>query len=110
MPLFAKLRAARLFELMHMSALKKLEDFDLVREIGFHQEQGTPLTMKKLYLLDLGSVATIQRRLQRLRKIGLIVQKRSASDRRAVELMLSPKLVKHFAKYAEILAARPESG
>ena len=108
MRLFAKLRAAREFERLHMEALNRLEDFDLVREIGFHQEQGAPLTMKKLYLLDLGSVATIQRRLRRLRKLGLIDQKRSSDDRRTVELALSPKLLKVFAKYAVILAAAPE--
>jgi len=108
MQYFARLRAARLFERLHMGALEKIEDFDLVREIGFHQEQGRPLTMKRLYLLDLGSVATIQRRLRRLRKLGLILQRQSADDRRVVELLLSPKLLKVFAKYAAILAAAPE--
>lgn len=105
---FAKLRAVRLFERAHLGALKKVEDFDLVREIGYHQEKGTPLTMKMLFLLDLGSVATIQRHLRRLRKMGLIVQKQWAKDRRAVELFLSPKLLKTFVKYAEVLSARHE--
>lgn len=105
---FARLRAARQFERLHMDALKTLEDFDLIREIGYHQEKGTPLAMKRLYLLNLGSVATMQRRLRRLRKMGLIVQKRSARDRRAVELFLSPKLLKTFVKYAEVLSARHE--
>ena len=106
MHLFARLRDARHFERTHLGELKKLEDFDLVREIGYHQERGAPLRMKTLYLLDLGSVATIQRRVRRLKRLGLIVQKKSAHDGRALELLLNPRLFKVIARYAEILAVK----
>ena len=64
--LFAKLRALREFERRHLKQLSTVEDLDLVCEIGFHQEKGQPLSIKQLYLLNLASVATIQRRLRRL--------------------------------------------
>ena len=67
--LFAKLRALREFERRHLKQLSTVEDLDLVCEIGFHQEKGQPLSIKQLYLLNLASVATIQRRLRRLRPL-----------------------------------------
>jgi len=107
MSVFAKLRALRVFEKRHLDFLQTLEDFDLVREIGYHQERGDPLTMKALYLLDLASVATVQRRLRRLRQFGAVQQIRSESDGRALELCLTPKVQKTFARYAELLATGP---
>lgn len=104
MRLFARLREGRLFMRAQMGALRKLEDFDIVLEIGFHQEQGTPLGMKDLYMLDLMSVATLQRRLRKLRRQGVIVHKRSSADARAVELTLHPRVFKAFARYVEIIA------
>lgn len=102
---FAKLRQIRSFERRFLSALTKLEDFDLVREIGYHQEQGRPLTMKRLYLLNLGSVATVQRRLRRLRQLGVILQRKLDRDARSVELLISPKLMTTYSKYTELLQA-----
>jgi DNA-binding MarR family transcriptional regulator len=103
--LFAKLRALREFERRHLKQLTTVEDLDLVCEIGFHQEQGQPLSIKQLYLLNLASVATIQRRLRRLRQLGIITPHRSDSDARSVVLTISPKLMKVYARYGEILAS-----
>lgn len=105
MALFARLRAARAFERRHLGHLRTMEDVDLVREIGYHQEQGRPLTMKQLYLLDLASVATVQRRLRHLRQAGVIVPRKSERDGRTVELTISPKLQKAYARYLELLCA-----
>jgi len=106
MSLFKRLHALRAFEKRHLDFLNTVEDFDLIREIGYHQERGAPLTMKSLYLLDVASVATIQRRLRRLRQYGAVLQARSKRDRRAVELLITPKLQKTLAKYAELLDGR----
>ena len=94
LPLFETLRALREFERRHLPFLQTLEDCDLVREVGYRQAKGRPLTLKELMLLGLGSVPTMQRRLRRLRQLKVIVQYRCATDRRAVELVLSPKVVK----------------
>ena len=104
MRVFEKLRARTAFEKQHLFHLKTLEDHTLVHEIGYCQAQGKPLTLKQIFLLGAGSVATVQRRLRRLKQLGVIQQRRSASDRRAVELTLSPKYQRICARYGRMLA------
>ena len=106
MRLFERLRALRTFEKQHLGFLSSVEDHHLIVEIGYHQAKGRPLTLKQLFLLDVGSVATVQRRLRRLKELGLIQQRRAASDRRAVELTLTPKCVRIFAKYGGVMSAK----
>jgi DNA-binding MarR family transcriptional regulator len=106
-PVFTRLRALRMFEKRHLNFLRTIEDFDLIREIGYHQERGEPLTMKTLHLLGVASVPTIQRRLRQLRQAGAIQQMRSKRDGRALELRITPKVQRVFARYAELLAAAP---
>ena len=108
--MFEKLRAARAFTRRHFHFVETLEDIDLLLEIGFHQEQGQPLTMKRLYLLDIASVATVQRRLRALRQAGAIVPRRSESDARSVEITLHPRLLKTYEKYAELLGMNGSAG
>ncbi|MBV8032511.1 MAG: hypothetical protein JO035_13455 [Betaproteobacteria bacterium] len=103
MTVFARLKALRAFEKKHFPYLRTLEDYDLVREIGYHQENGGRLTMKQLYLLDVASVATVQRRLRRLRQLGVVQQVRSDKDGRALEIQVTPRIVKSFARYLELL-------
>ena len=91
---FEKLRALRAFEKQYLDFFSTVEDHHLIGEIGYHQAKGKPLTLKQLFLLDVGSVATVQRRLRRLKEFGLVQHRRAASDRRAVELMLSPKCLR----------------
>jgi DNA-binding MarR family transcriptional regulator len=110
MLVFEKLRARTAFEKQHLPQLKTLEDHRLVHEVGYHQSQGRPLTLKQLFLLDTGSIATVQRRLRRLKQLGVIQQRRSATDRRAVELTLSPKYQRLFARYGQLLAGQHENG
>ena len=107
MDVFRRLRALKDFEREHLRVLATVEDHNLVREIGFHQAGGTPLTLKQLFLLDIGSVATVQRRLRRMRQLGVVQQRRAQSDRRAVELMLTPKYLKVFRKYGELMSEQP---
>jgi DNA-binding MarR family transcriptional regulator len=100
---FAALRTTRAFKRRHMRFLQTQDDWNLVVEIGFHQEDGKPLTMKKLQLIGLVSVPSLQRRLRRLREGGIIVARRSAQDARLVELTLSPNIMRAFAKYSELI-------
>jgi DNA-binding MarR family transcriptional regulator len=103
MGVFAALRTTRAFRRRHLDFLETREDCDLVLEIGFHQEAGVPLTMKQLQLMGLASVPTLQRRLRRLRQVGAIVGRKSEDDGRAVELVLSPKLLRTYAKYGDLI-------
>lgn len=106
MRLFEKLRALRAFEKQYLDFFSTVEDHHLIGEIGYHQSSGKPLTLKQLFLLDVGSIATVQRRLRRLKELGLVQQRRSAGDRRTVELTLSPKCVRIFAKYGALMSAK----
>ncbi len=104
MNVFNQLRALREFEKENFRVLKTVEDYDLIREIGHRQALGAPPTIKQLLLLDVGSIATVQRRLRRLKTLGVVQHRRSPADRRAVELTLSPPYVSAFAKYEVLLA------
>ena len=99
-----KLRALRDFERQHLGFLRTMEDYNLLREIGFHQAEGSPLTLKQLFLLDIGSVATVQRRLRRLRQLGVVHQQRSELDARAVEFTLAPRALRLLEKYCAFLS------
>lgn len=97
------LRAFREFEKQHLPFLGTTEDLDLLCAIGARQEERRPLTMKELLLLNLSSVATIQRRLRHLRQVGAVQETRCAYDRRAIELTLSQQMLEALAKYADII-------
>lgn len=104
---FEKLRALRTFRKEHADIFSTLEGHHLISEIGFHQAKGEPLTLKQLFLLDIGSVSTVQRRLRELKERGLVKYQPAAADRRAVELTLSPKCLRIFAKYDDLMSSRP---
>jgi len=108
---FKRLRALGAFDRQHLGFLSVGGDHHLIAEIGQHQAAGKPLTLKQLFLLDVGSIATVQRRLRRLKGLGLVQSRRAANDRRSVELRLSPKCVRMLAKYEAIMtSALPAQG
>ena len=107
MHVFQKLRALSAFERDHLNFFSSAEDPHLIAEIGSCQAQGSPMTLKQLLLLDVGSLATVQRRLRRLTELGLVHHKRTSHDRRAVELTLTPKCLRMLAKYDELMSAPP---
>jgi DNA-binding MarR family transcriptional regulator len=107
MRVFERLRALRAFENQHLHFLSWGGDHRLIGEIGHHQANGKPLTLKQLFLLDVGSVATVQRHLRRFKELGLVQHRRAASDRRAVELTLSPKCLRIFTTYGNLMSSSP---
>ena len=52
------------------------------------------MTLKLLFTKGIASVATVQRRLNRLKRLGAVEQSRSDSDKRVVHLTLSPSVLK----------------
>ena len=99
----ARLRELRAFEKDHFAGARTPEDRDLLYEIGWRQGSRRPLTMKEAILLNAGSIATVQRRLRALRRLGVIQQRRSESDRRVQELTLSAKTLTAFARCDDVL-------
>ncbi len=104
MTAFKKLKTIRMFEKLHLPHLRTHEDFDIVIEVGFHQENGTPLTLKGLMLLNITSPATLQRRICSLVQNGTLTRTRCNSDRRSVELGVSAHTRELIERYVGMLS------
>jgi DNA-binding MarR family transcriptional regulator len=100
---FRALKAAGDFRRRHMPFVATLEDQDLIREIGFAQAMARPLTLKQLFTHGIASVATVQRRLARLKRLGVVQQTRVTHDRRIRRLTLSPEATRLFARWGREL-------
>ena len=88
--------------LSEIPGIKTYKDFDILIEIGYHQEKGCPLTLKQLMLLKIASRATVRRYLTCLVRDGMVEKFVSANDQRSVMLRLSASTVKtlsaHFSR------------
>lgn len=103
MKTFKALKALHDFRRHHLPFLKTIEDVEMVREIGLHQAAGQPLTLKTLFLQGIGSAATIQRRLSRLKRLGVVQQARARHDKRILELTVSPDVWKAYQRMGRLM-------
>lgn len=71
-----------------LPGLKSYKDFDIAVEIGFHQRSGTPLTLKRLLLLEIAPAATVRRHLSRMVREGTISKVIPPNDHRTAHFML----------------------
>ena len=101
--IFGGLKAAGDFRRRHMHFIRTLEDLDLIREIALAQTEGRPLSLKQLFTHGIASVATVQRRLARLKRLGVVVQARAPDDKRVLKLKLSPAAIRLVARWARNL-------
>jgi DNA-binding MarR family transcriptional regulator len=97
--LFTGLKKIREFERLRLPFLKSVFDFDIVIEIGYAEEQGLPLTLKRLFLLNICSRTTVRRKLGALMDKGIVIRRKHADDHRASLLMISPSGLKLLSKY-----------
>ena len=105
MKLFTGLKKIREFERKQLPFLKSIVDFDIVIEIGYAEEQGQPLTLKQLFLLNIRSRTTVRRKLARLVEHGFVVRRKHVDDHRASLLIISPSSVKLLARYGGALTS-----
>jgi hypothetical protein len=105
MKLFAALKKIREFERLQLPFLRSIIDFDIVIEIGYAEEQGQPLTLKQLFLLNFGSRSTVRRKLAKLIEQGIVIRRKHANDHRASLLIISPSTVKLLSKYGGTLTS-----
>ncbi len=103
MKLFTGLKKIREFERLQLPFLKSVVDFDIVVEIGYAEEQGQPLTLKPLFLLNFGSRTTVRRKLARLIEQGIVIRRKHADDHRASLLIVSRSGVKLLRRYGGLL-------
>jgi DNA-binding MarR family transcriptional regulator len=105
MKLFAGLRKIREFEKLRLPFLKSMIDFDIVIEIGYQEECGEPLTLKRLYLLEVCSPGTMRRKLARLTSRGIVIRQPHPTDGRASLLLIAPSALKLIGKYSSAIAS-----
>jgi DNA-binding MarR family transcriptional regulator len=105
MKLFTGLRKIRQAERAHLPQLKTLIDYDIVIEIGYAEERGRPLTLKRLYLLEICSRGSMRRHIGRLVAIGMISREKHPIDGRASLLLIPPATFKLFSKFSGALSS-----
>src|ERR1700692_433314 len=105
MKLFTELKKIRDFERQQLPFLRSVFDFDIVIEIGYAEEQGQPLTLKQLFLLNISSRTTVRRKLATLIEQGIIIRRKDANALRASLLIISPATIKLLSKYGGTLTS-----
>jgi DNA-binding MarR family transcriptional regulator len=105
MKIFAGLRKIRGFQRLELPYLKTISDFDIVIEIGYAEEQGRPLTLKQLFLLNSCSRTTVRRKLASLIEQGVVNRRKHQSDNRASLLIIAPSSIKLLTRYGGAIAA-----
>ena len=105
MKLFTGLKKIREFERQQLPFLKSVVDFDIVIEIGYAEEQGQPLTLKQLFLLNIRSRTTVRRKLARLIEQAVVIRRKHVNDHRSSLLIISPSSVKLLSKYGGTLTS-----
>ena len=105
MKLFTGLKKIREFERQQLPFLKSVVDFDIVIEIGYAEEQGQPLTLKQLFLLNIRSRTTVRRKLAKLIEQGTVIRRKHVNDHRSSLLVISPSSVKLLGKYGGTLTS-----
>jgi DNA-binding MarR family transcriptional regulator len=105
MKLFTGLRKIREFQRLQLPFLKSVVDFDIVIEIGYAEEEGQPLTLKQLFLLNISSRTTVRRKLAKLIEQGIVMRRKHANDNRASLLTISTASVKLLGKYGGTLTS-----
>ncbi len=99
MSLFAGFRKMRDLERKHLPFARSLVEFDLIIEIGYHEERGKPLTLKHLLTLGICARTTLRRKLNSLVEQGVIVRTRRETDGRAVVLGVSKTALQRLDRY-----------
>lgn len=105
MKLFAGLKKIREFEKLQLPFIKSFIDFDIIIEIGYAQEQKKVLTPKQLFLLKVGSVTTVRRRLAKLTEQGIVMRRTNTRDHRSDFLTISASSLRLLDKYGGVLAS-----
>jgi DNA-binding MarR family transcriptional regulator len=105
MKFFAGLRKIREFERLQLPFLRSIFDFDIIVEIGYEEERGKPITLKRLYLLNICSRGTMRRKLAVLIGRGIVIKRPHPKDRRASLLLIAPSALKLIGKYSGFLSS-----
>ncbi len=100
MSIFAELKALRAVQRKLLPSLQTATDIDIVLAIGCAQEAGQLSGTKGLFTSGIGPRATISRRLDRLKKLGIIKQRTTDDDARRRNLVLNESFCRSVARLA----------
>ena len=105
MKLFTGLRRLRELQRNHLPFIQSILEYDIVIEIGFAEELGRPITLKRLFLMNISSPSTVRRKLSQLVRDGTIIRQKTANDQRTSVLSVAAPAVRAFGKYGGSIAA-----
>jgi DNA-binding MarR family transcriptional regulator len=103
MKLFAGLRKIREYQKGRLPFLRSFIEFDIVIEIGYAEECGEPITLKRLELLHICSRTTMRRKLAQLIEQQVVQRRRDSRDRRTSVLGVSPGSLRMLTRYGRML-------
>lgn len=101
--LFKKLTRITTARRQTLPFVHSMEDCDIVMFIGAAQEEGAPLGLKQLALLNLATSSTLQRRLNRLMRDRVIRKIAQQTDGRRIAYLLTPKAIRACSRFAKQL-------
>lgn len=78
-------------------------DFDLLLFIGHRQVLGRPMNLTDILTSNLGSVSTVVRHLGRLEKLGVVLKRKAAADKRNVHYFLAESHLEAMRELVEYL-------
>ena len=85
-----------------LPSIQTAADFDIVLEVGMAQESNRSMGTKTLFEARLAAPATISRRLERLKKLGVIKQRPVTNDRRRRDFVLSVPVHENLRELARV--------
>lgn len=88
------LLAMRAIQRSSLPFIVTLEDYDIFVICAYHFLAGTPLNLKCLLSYEIGSSKTIQRRLDRLKRLRVVCERVDTDDRRTKWLELDDSVVR----------------
>lgn len=86
---FRLLKLIRDYNHSRFPFLRTQLDFDLLLFIGHRQTLEKPMNLTDILTSNLGSVSTVVRHLGRLEKLGVVVKRKAATDKRNVHYFLA---------------------
>lgn len=103
--LFRKLKKIAFARRQVMPFIQSIEDIDIVFVIGAAHEEGRPLGLKQLELLKLAPPSTLQRRLNRLVRAGVLKKLGQSGDGRRIAYQPTVRTARACKRFLQIVAA-----
>lgn len=100
---FSLLKIIRDYNHSRFPFLRTRLDFDLLLFIGHRQALGKPMNLTDILTSNLGSVSTVVRHLGRLEKLGVVLKRKAAADKRNVHYFLADAHLEAMRELVEYL-------